>query len=282
MSQNLMADLVHQWVIGYKKNMEGNIIQLKFILALVALTALCMPVIGQNTAAYWIKEGDALHNQSKHDEDIQAYDKAIEIDPQSEEAWTKRGSALFGSGRAGASDEAVRCFDNAILINPNYAEAWMEKGRWLDFSEFAAYVNEGVEARDEMARKANECLDEVIRIEPNNTEALELKGGNLELLGMNIDALLYYDRIISIDPKDNLTCYKAWEAKGEIYRRELKNYELAFKCYDQAISAYNNDKTGDPSYYYLFVYKSKALLELGRTAEANAAFAKAKELGYEG
>jgi tetratricopeptide (TPR) repeat protein len=256
--------------------------QLKLILSLIALAALYMPVIGQNTAAYWIKEGDVLQNQSKNDEAIQAYDKAIEIDPQNEEAWTKKGSAFFGSDRAGASYEAVRCFDNAILINPNYAEAWMEKGRWLDFSEYAAYVNEGVGARDEMARKANECLDEVIRIEPNNTEALELKGDNLKLLGMNMDALLYYDRIISIAPEDNLTCYKTWEKKGEIYRRELKNYELAVKCYDQAISAYNNDKTGNPFYYYLFVYKAMALLELGRTAEAEAAQAKARELGWEG
>jgi tetratricopeptide (TPR) repeat protein len=258
--------------------------QLKLILSLIALTALCMPVIGQNTAGYWIKEGDVLQNQSKYDEAIQAYDKAIEIDPQNEEAWTKKGSAFFGSDRAGASDEAVRCFDNAILINPNYAEAWMEKGRWLDFSVYAAYVNEGVEARDEMARKANECLDEVIRIEPNNTDALELKGGNLRLLGMNMDALLYYDRIISIAPEENWTVDGAWESKASIYSK-LKNYEMAIKCYDQAIDAYNDDGTFDRpifDYYYLFVYKAEALLKLGRTAEAEAAQAKAREFGWKG
>jgi tetratricopeptide (TPR) repeat protein len=259
--------------------MEGNIIQLKFILALVALTALCMPVIGQNTAAYWIKEGDVLQNQSKHDEAIQAYDKAIEIEPQSEEAWTKKGVALFGSESATA-DDSVRCFDNAIMINPNYAEAWYQKGWWLDTSVVYAFMDGGPDARDEMARKALECFDEVTRIEPNNTKALEKKGDNLELLGMNTEALLCFDRIISIDPKNNWTVYGAWENKGKIYRK-LKNYELAVKCYDEAISAYNDDKNS-LLYYYLFVDKAKALLELGRTAEAEAAQAKAREFGWEG
>jgi len=43
--------------LAIKKNMGGNIIQLKFILALVALTALYMPAFGQTTAAVWFKEG---------------------------------------------------------------------------------------------------------------------------------------------------------------------------------------------------------------------------------
>jgi len=253
--------------------------RLKFILSLIALAALCMPAVGQKTATDWFETGNALYKQDKHDEAVQAYDNAIALNPQYEEAWTQKGVALFGSESANA-DDSVRCFDNAIMINPNYAEAWYQKGWWLDTSVVYAFMNGGPDARDEMARKALECFDEVTRIEPNNTKALEKKGDNLKLLGMNTEALLCFDRIISIDPKDNWTCYKAWADKGEIYRK-LKNYELAINCYDQAISAYDDDKTS-VLYHLLFEGKAIALLELGRTAEADAVQAQAREFGGEG
>lgn len=251
--------------------------RLKFILSLIALAVLCMPVVGQTTATDWIKEGDALHNQSKHDEAVKAYDKAIELDPQSEEAWTKKGVALFGSESATA-DDSMRCFDNAILINPNCADAWYQKGSWLKHLASSEYIYGKDTYGDLRAQEALNCFDEVTRIESNNTKALGEKGDTLEFLGMYTDALLCYDRIIGIDPNDNMTCYEAWSDKADIYMK-LKNYELAIACYDQAINAYSGDKNR-VLYQLLFVDKANALLKLGRTAEANTTFAKAVELGY--
>jgi tetratricopeptide (TPR) repeat protein len=275
-----MADLAHLRVIGYNGNNGGIVTRFELVLALVALSALCMPVVGQTTAADWYNKGCALSEQDKQEEAIQAFDKALELNPQYVEAWTKKGVALLRSDRAEAADEAVRCFDNAIMINPNYAEAWYQKGLWLDTLTTSAYIYEGKASGDDMAQEALHCFDEVTRIEPNNTKALDKKGKNLKNLGMFTDALLCYDRIIGIDPEDNWTVYSAWEDKASIYG-ELKNYELAVKCYDQAIGAYNDDKTS-VLYYNLFVDKAIALLELGRTAEAEAAQAKAREFGWTG
>jgi tetratricopeptide (TPR) repeat protein len=52
-------------------------------------------------------------------------------------------------------------------------------------------------------------------------------------------------------------------------------YDEAILCYDEAIRL-------DPNLVQEWYNKGVALEALGKTTEANAAFAKAKELGYKG
>ena len=42
----------------------------------------------------WVYKGNVLSDLNKFDEAITAYDKAIEINPQSSEAWNNKGKAL--------------------------------------------------------------------------------------------------------------------------------------------------------------------------------------------
>lgn len=51
---------------------------------------------------------------------------------------------------------------------------------------------------------------------------------------------------------------------------------------DEAIQAYDKAIELDPKYAYPWNGKGNALKSLGHTAEANAAFKKAKELGFKG
>jgi Flp pilus assembly protein TadD len=46
------------------------------------------------------------YEQGKHNEAIQALDKAIEIDPQYAKAWNKKGDALKSLGRITEADAA--------------------------------------------------------------------------------------------------------------------------------------------------------------------------------
>jgi tetratricopeptide (TPR) repeat protein len=41
----------------------------------------------------WNNKGDALLNQGKYDEAIQAYDKAIQLDPKFAAVWNNKGDA---------------------------------------------------------------------------------------------------------------------------------------------------------------------------------------------
>lgn len=60
-----------------------------------------------------------------HGEAIKAYDEAIEINPQYEDAWDNKGMALSDQKKY---DEAIQCFDNATEIDSLDAAAWYNKG----------------------------------------------------------------------------------------------------------------------------------------------------------
>ena len=78
------------------------------------------------------------------------------------------------------------------------------------------------------------------------------------------------DEAIRLDPNDAYT----WSVKGSALHSQ-GNYNEAIQFYDEAIKL-------DPNYASAWNGKGDALEALGKTTEANAAFTKAKELGYEG
>ena len=66
---------------------------------------LCLPAFGQTTAEEWFDKGVNLSNQSKYDEAMKAFDKAIELNPQYAEAWVGKGFLLYGLRKY---DEALK------------------------------------------------------------------------------------------------------------------------------------------------------------------------------
>ena len=57
-----------------------------------------------------------------------AYDRAIEIKPESAEAWFKKGGALFLLGHY---EQAIAAYDHSLEINSEYAMVWSKKGATL-------------------------------------------------------------------------------------------------------------------------------------------------------
>ena len=73
-----------------------------FIILLVLMTsAQC-----QQTAADWFNKGDALTSQGKYIEAIQAYDQAIQLKPNYDNAWYNKGVALKALGCTNESEAA--------------------------------------------------------------------------------------------------------------------------------------------------------------------------------
>jgi tetratricopeptide (TPR) repeat protein len=55
-------------------------VKLRFIVAVMVTILLCLPAFGQTTDDWYNRVND-LYDQGKYEEAIQAYNKAIEINP---------------------------------------------------------------------------------------------------------------------------------------------------------------------------------------------------------
>ena len=116
--------------------------------------------------------------------------------------------------------------------------------------------------------------------EPNQTELkgqvnkssaalnLSIRGNALEELGKYDEAIQSYDTALVLDPKS----MPAWVGKGYALGR-LGKYDEAVKAFDEAIKI-------DPQNARVWYLKGVTLKRLGLSAESEAAYAKAKELGY--
>ncbi len=109
-----------------------------FSLSLVILALICtlmVPVCAgvNETSTDWFMKGLDLYNQDKIEESLQAYNRALELDPNDYEAWNNKG---IDEGLLGKYDDALVSFGNAVAINESYAEAWYNMGVIYDFKEY--------------------------------------------------------------------------------------------------------------------------------------------------
>jgi tetratricopeptide (TPR) repeat protein len=107
-------------------------------LALVTLALICTIIApayaGANeTSTEWFMKGLDLYNQDRIDESLQAYNRALELDPNDYEAWNNKG---INEGLLGRYDDALVSFGNAVAINDSYAEAWYNMGVIYDFKGY--------------------------------------------------------------------------------------------------------------------------------------------------
>lgn len=177
-----------------------------------------MPVVEQSEAVNWLSQGIALGDQGKYDEAVQAFDKAIEINPGNAVGWYLKGAAL---DRQGEFDEALGAVDKAIKINPQDSGAWYIKGLVLqDLDRFdeamQAYSNSTqIDPQNadawysegealfwrEKYDEAIYAMDKLIDINPQDASAWYLKSLALDDLGKHDEADLAYNKSIEIDPE---------------------------------------------------------------------------------
>ena len=181
-------------------------------------------------------------NRSKYNKSLQAYDKAIEV---ADKDTTVLAEAWYGKGYAlnlmGNSDEAIKAHDKAIELNQSYAEAWVGKATALS------------------------------------------------RMGTYDEALLAYDRVFEIYTSDEQRVFDypyLWYSKARALEK-LGREEEATQAYDKSVE--DADKiivmvsSGREFYMNLseaWQWKGQLLTALGRDSEADAAFARARELGF--
>jgi tetratricopeptide (TPR) repeat protein len=204
------------------------------------------------TANEWNSEGIRLANKRDYgsiEKALEAFDNALEIDPQYAEACYNKGDTLDFLKRY---EEAIECFNKAVEINPQYLEAWDRKGDTLDFLR--------------RYEEAIECYTKVLEIDPQYVEAWKRKGFALLNLGRNKEAIECCDKALEIDPQFSL----AWNTKG-LALNQLGRYEEAIECYNKALEI-------DPQKDVIWSNKGDTLVDLERYEKAIECYNKALEI----
>jgi tetratricopeptide (TPR) repeat protein len=171
----------------------------------------------------WILKGNESYSSRLYLEALANYEKAIETNPSSFEAWTNKALALSSLGRF---NEAITSAEKAIAINPGFADAWVFKGSVLDTCG--------------RSMQAIECYDKAIEINPRSANAWNNKGTCLVHLNRMIDAIGCYDKALEIDPLFlGALNNKAWtEGQSNLPDNAIRSFKKLFELIlDHPISA---------------------------------------------
>lgn len=84
--------------------------------------------LNPRSAAAWTRKAFVFGLLGRFDESIAAVDRAVEADPRSEEAWVQKAMTL---GMVRRADESIACSDRALELNPDSTQAWMTRGSAL-------------------------------------------------------------------------------------------------------------------------------------------------------
>jgi tetratricopeptide (TPR) repeat protein len=198
-----------------------------------------------------LTRGKALIAQKQYAEALPLFERATQLAPGSFGAWANLGYVF---GELNRWQEALTAFDRALALNDRNAAVWNNKGNALN--ELQRYA------------EALVALDRALALNPNLAQAWNNKGNALDELGRDEEALAAYDRALALDPKNAGT----WYNKGNALY-DLKRYAEALVAYERGF---------DPNDWRDWSARANVLRALGRTAEAEAAEKRAKELGWTG
>ena len=166
----------------------------------------------------WFNKGFDLGKLERYEEAIEAYEKAIEINPKYNDAWFNKG---FDLGKLKRYEEAIEAYEKAIEINPKDNDAWYNKGFRL--------------ARLKRYEEAIEAYEKAIEINPKDDKAWLNKGFCLGKLRRYEEAIEVSEKAIEINPKEAL----GYSNIGELFFK-LGNLEDASKNAKNALKRNEN------------------------------------------
>ena len=233
--------------------------------------------------------GNAYKGLGQYERAIQDYDKAIALNPNDAVAYYNRGNAYYYLGQ---KERAIQDFDKAIQLNTNYDMAYNNRG--VAYNDLGEY------------ERAIQDFNKTIELNPNLSEAYNNRGFSYAELGQKERAIQDFNIAIELNP--NLA--EAYHNRGLAYAK-MEQYELAIQDYDKALQFMEHPfiyaGRGEAHYFSknykqafddlnksielglegknlgeVLYYRGLCYQATGNNAKAQADFAKAKELGYNG
>ncbi|PSB01143.1 serine/threonine-protein kinase [Merismopedia glauca] len=220
-------------------------------LLLVIAATLLLPRFLPSTekATDFLQQGDRLIELQKYDEALTAFDRALQKQPDSIDAWNGKGTALL---KLNKYDLAIAAFEKSTTIDPKSFAAWLHKGEAL--TAIKNYT------------EASQAFKEAWQIQPQSFEALNKYGLTLLLLDNHSEALDIYEKALKIKQDDPETWFYQGIALGKLQR-----YSAALASFDKALQI-------KPDYGKALVGKGLALNGLNKYQQAIAFFNQAIEI----
>ena len=175
----------------------------------------------------------ALLESGQHIDALQHHKKTTELATKNPNAWLNYGKSLSNLGK---HQEAIEKYDRALSIESGFAEAFLNKGASL--KELKKY------------REALDCAEKALSLNSSLAEAWSNRGVALKELRRYQEAIESYEKAISIKPD----FYETWSNRGLVLK-ELGRYQEAIESYEKAISI-------KPDFYEAWLNHGSALSEI--------------------
>ena len=215
------------------------------------------------TASDNIKQGNALFFESRYDDAIAAYDKAIQLDPDLYEAWFGKASSLMVQQHY---DDALDAYHRALELNPESVEAWFGRGTVLRKLQrlkeaIAAYEKASTLKPEDMRiwlsqgtvliemqtyEGAIAAFDQALSINPDAVKASLGKAEALQALNRWDDAIATCDAALKLNPEDA----ELWYAKAICFAMQSNSPSAthSLACAIRHDAAYQERACDDPSF----------------------------------
>ncbi len=136
-----------------------------------------------STLSDLIQKGGEMLNNSRYEEALVSFDRALMIDSMSVDALNGKGLVLNQLGRY---EEAITWLDKVLEINPDFTNALYNKG--VTLSNLGKY------------EEAITWLDRSLEINPNFVDAMYNKADALGELGKYEESLVWTDKALTLKP----------------------------------------------------------------------------------
>ena len=134
-------------------------------------------------AEAWAAMGETLLFNDKLNGADESYSRALQIDPENAKAWLGKGRTMRALGRWGA---AIQCLDKYNMIVPEDKDAWLLKADTL--------------MDKDKHRRAVDAYNKYLELDQDDSYALGRKGAALHALGMVDEAIACLEESVRLDP----------------------------------------------------------------------------------
>ena len=181
-------------------------------------------------------KANAYAQLEQYDKAVKEYKKFLENNQQNTKGWNNLGVTYCDLEKY---DDALPCFDNAIELecqkkNPDekiLEAAWGNKGEIILSKEDDENEND-----EEYLNSLEQCVNEILKIDPESMFGLHLKTSLLWMQDKNDEAVENNKKISKLYPDDEDT----WNSIGVAYST-VNNHKEALKYYEKAIKIKSND-----------------------------------------